>query len=220
MKNRRFYLLCSFLSNVLIFVMAFYAVGMSFREHARGVYQESGWATFRYFTTDSNLLCGLASLLTAGFSLPMLLGKTERVPRSILLLKYFGTCAVSLTFTVVILFLGPVFGYGSMYGDASFYMHGVIPILAMVSWIVFDRGYRPKLWAVPAAMVFVAVYGIVYYFQVVIRGVSHGGWRDFYAFTHGGKWWLSILLIGIGAAILCILMLFLHNRCDREKPGE
>ena len=220
MKSRRFLILCSFLADLLIFVMAFYAVGMSWRYHASGEFNGSGLTTFRYFTTDSNILCGLVSLLAAGFTLPVLFEKREQVPKFALLLKYAGACAVSLTFTVVIVFLGPIYGYELMYRGASFYMHGIVPILAMVSWICFDRGYRLKFWAVPVSMIFVAIYGIVYFYQVVVRGIAHGGWPDFYAFTRGGRWWLSILFVGLGAAVLCIVLLILHNCCDREKKQK
>lgn len=220
MKNRRFLVLCSFLADLLIFVMAFYAVGMTWRRQTGGEFNGSGLVTFRYFTTDSNILCGLVSLLAAAFTLPVFLSKRERVPDFVLLLKYAGACAVSLTFTVVLVFLGPIYGYDMMYRGASFYMHGIVPMLAMVSWIAFDRGYRPKPWAIPFALIFVAVYGVVYFIQVVARGPARGGWPDFYAFARGGRWWLSLILVFLGAAILCFLLLFLHNRCDREKPDK
>ena len=220
MKNRRFYLLCSFLSNVLIFVMAFYAVGTSIRYHGGGEFNGTGFRTFRSFTTDSNILAGLFSLLAAGFTLPALLSKRERIPKFVLVLKYVGASAVSLTFFVVLAFLGLIYGYGSMYRGASFYMHGVVPLLTMISWIAFDRGAHLKFRAMLFGMIPVVLYGVVYFAQVVLRGPARGGWPDFYAFTLGGRWWLSMTVVFLGAALLCFLLLFLHNRCDREKPGE
>ena len=216
MKNRRFLVLCSFLSNVLIFVMVFYAVGTSWREYAATNANGMGFKTFRYFTTDSIVLCGIASLLAAGFTLPVLLKKRERVPKGVLLFKYTGACAVALTFAVVLAFLGPIHGYGSMFIGTSFYLHGIVPILAMVSWIAFDRGCRLKVRAFLLGLIFAAAYGAVYFIQVVVRGFSNGGWMDFYMLRRGCRWWLSFPLVGLGAAVLCILLLVLHNRCDRE----
>ena len=216
MKNRRFFLLCSFLSNVLVFVMAFYAVGSSIRYHGGGEFNGTGFRTFRYFTTESNILAGIVSLLAAGFTLPVLLGKRERVPKFALVLKYVGSCAVALTFFVVLAFLGLIYGYGMMYRGASFYMHGIVPILAMVSWIVFDRGAHLKIQAFLFGLIPVVLYGVMYFVQVVLRGPARGGWEDFYAFTRGGKWWLSLMIVFAGAAVLCLLLLFLHNRCDRS----
>ena len=217
MKNRRFFLLCSFLADLLIFVMAFYAVGTAVRTLGGGEFNGTGLRTLRYFTTESNILCGIVSLLAAAFTLPVFLGKRERIPKSVLVLKYVGSCAVALTFFVVLAFLGLIYGYGMMYRGASFYMHGIVPILAMVSWIVFDRGAHLRVRAVLFGLVPVVIYGVIYFIQVVVLGKARGGWEDFYAFARGGKWWLSLPIVFFGAAILCFLLLFLHNRCDREN---
>ena len=101
-RKRRFICLCSFLADLLIFVLAFYAVWIAVRGH-RG---RADFSTFKYFTTDSNAFAGAVSLLAAAYTLPVLLGKKECVPKPVLILKYVGTCSVALTFFVVLLFLG------------------------------------------------------------------------------------------------------------------
>ena len=219
MKNRRFLLLCSFLSNMLIFVMAAAAVGRSYKAHASGALSSSGVTTFRYFTTDSNILAGAFALIAGVFGLFALLKKRDRIPEAAVLLKYIGTCAVSLTFTVVIVFLGPIYGYGSMYTGASFYMHGIVPMLSMISFIAFDRGYRLPKSRVLFGLIPTVIYGTVYFTMVVLIGKEKGGWPDFYAFTRGGFWWLSLILCFGGSAVLCILLRLLHNRCEK-RPGE
>ena len=93
-QKRRFICLCSFLADLLIFVLAFYAVWIAVRGH-RG---RADFSTFKYFTTDSNAFAGAVSLLAAVFTFPVLIGKKERVPKPVLILKYVGTCAVGLTF--------------------------------------------------------------------------------------------------------------------------
>ena len=216
MKNRRFYAVCSFLADLLIFVMALYAVGTSIQAHAAREFNGTGYYTFRYFTTDSNILCGIMALIAAAFTLPVILNKSDRVPRAVLVLKYVGTVAAALTFFVVIVFLGPIYGYSMMYRGASFYLHGIVPFLAMVSWIAFDRGCYLKLRAIFLTLVPVALYGIVYFYKVVVLGPARGGWKDFYALARGGKWWLSIILMGAGTLLIAFLLMFLHNRCDRE----
>ncbi len=154
MKKKQFYNLCSFLTDLLIFALAFYAIWTAV--HERG--GKPDYSTFRYFTTDSNALAGAVSFLAAAFTFPVLIGKRERVPKSVLILKYVGTCAVGLTFFVVLLFLGMIFGHETQYDGTSLYMHGIIPMLAMVSWIAFDRGahlrYRTFLFGlIPVALV-------------------------------------------------------------------
>ena len=211
MKKRRFFYLCSFLADLLIFALTLYAIWLAV--HVRG--GKNDFSTFRTFTTESNTLAGAASLLAAVFTFPVLIGKKERVPKPVLILKYVGTCAVALTFLVVLLFLGMIFGHNTMYNGSSFYMHGIIPVLMMVSWIVFDRGahlrYRAFLWG----LIPIVLYGILYVVQVFVRSVAHGGWLDFYAFNINGRWQLSLMLVFAGAAVLCFLLLLLHNCCDR-----
>lgn len=216
MKKKQFYSLCSFLTDLLIFALAFYAIWTAV--HERG--GKPDYSTFRYFTTDSNALAGAVSLLAAAFTFPVLIGKRERVPKSVLILKYVGTCAVGLTFFVVLLFLGMIFGHETQYDGTSLYMHGIIPMLAMVSWIAFDRGAHLRYRTFLFGLIPVVLYGILYIIQVFGRSVAHGGWLDFYAFNIGGKWQLSIMLVFAGAGILCFLLLFLHNCCDRQKGGK
>ena len=116
--------------------MAFYAVWIAVRGH-RG---RADFSTFKYFTTDSNAFAGAVSLLAAAYTLPVLLAKKECVPKPVLMLKYVGTCSVALTFFVALLFLGVIFGHGTMYDGIGFYMHGIVPVLTMISWIALDRG--------------------------------------------------------------------------------
>ena len=211
MKKRRVFFLFSFLADLLIFALAFHAVWLAV--HVRG--GGTDFSTFRSFTTQSNTLAGAVSLLAAVFTFPVLIGKKEYVPKPVLILKYVGTCAVALTFFVVLLFLGRIFGLHTMYDGSSFYMHGIIPVLTMVSWIVFDRGahlrYRAFLWG----LIPIVLYGILYLVQVFVRSVADGGWLDFYAFNIHGRWQLSVMLVFAGAAVLCFLLLHLHNCCDR-----
>lgn len=211
MKKRRYLCLCSFLADLLIFSLACYAVWLAVHARRGG----TDFSTFRTFTTQSNTLAGAVSFLAAVFTFPVLIGKKERVPKPVLILKYVGTCAVALTFFVVLLFLGVIFGHDTMYDGSSFYMHGVIPVLMMASWIVFDRGihlpYKAFLWG----LIPIVLYGILYLVQVFVRGAANGGWMDFYAFNIHGRWPLSVLLVFAGAAILCFLLLLLHNCCDR-----
>ncbi len=208
-RKRRFICLCSFLADLLVFVLAFYAVWIAVRGH-RG---RADFSTFKYFTTDSNAFAGAVSLLAAAYTLPVLLGKKECVPKPVLILKYVGTCSVALTFFVVLLFLGVIFGHGTMYDGTGFYMHGIIPVLTMISWIALDRGAHLRKRAFLFGLIPAVLYGILYVIQVFMRSVAHGGWLDFYAFNIGGRWQLSMMLVFAGAGVLCFLLLFLHNCC-------
>ncbi|HPE52336.1 MAG TPA: hypothetical protein PLS83_12650, partial [Methanothrix soehngenii] len=68
--------------------------------------------TFRYFTTDSNLLAAAASLLLILLEARSLLSGQFALPAWALLVKLVGTAAVSVTLLTVLVFLGPSAGYG------------------------------------------------------------------------------------------------------------
>ena len=70
-----------------------------------------GWSDLKYFTVESNLLVGVVAVV---YLVWRLLGKGE-MPKWLSILKYLSTAAVFVTFTVVVIFLGPLYGLGRMY---------------------------------------------------------------------------------------------------------
>ena len=89
-------------------------------------FSEEGWRTLRFYTTDSNLLCGIASLLYMIKSFPQLNGEgkgvvsryfqkkqktgvflAEEKASLITLLRFISTASLMVTFVVVLLVLGP-----------------------------------------------------------------------------------------------------------------
>ena len=89
-------------------------------------FSEEGWRTLRFYTTDSNLLCGIASLLYMIKSFPKLNGEgkgvvsryfqkkqktgvflAEEKASLITLLRFISTASLMVTFVVVLLVLGP-----------------------------------------------------------------------------------------------------------------
>jgi len=145
----------------------------------------------KYFTFLSNVLGAVASLLIIIF--PNLL--------PIWILKYVGTVAMTVTFVTVLVFLGPALGYKRVLEKHDFWMHLVNPILALVSFCVFER--RPmSVWQALFGMLPVALYGMFYGYKVMLAKEGHR-WEDFYGFNKGNKWYLSVILMILGTAIIC-----------------
>ena len=85
----------SLILNILNFVLVAGCI-------AWGVKKTDPWTRlFRYFTTLSNVLCAIASLIVVICEL------CGALPFWVLLLKYVGTAAVTVTMLTVFLFLGP-----------------------------------------------------------------------------------------------------------------
>ena len=177
----------------------------------------SGAYRFVFFTVDSNILAGLSALILLPLKFRRL--KTGKpLPRAAITLSLISVSAVTVTFLTVLLFLGPVFGFGSMYTGNNLWLHMVCPLLCIASY-VFDSESEGRV-NVPYTLLSVlptVVYGAVYFIMVIIVGQENGGWADFYGFNMGGKWYISMAAM-LAAAYLIGLGLWAAERlCSKKK---
>ena len=155
--------------------------------------------TFKYFTTLSNLFCAAASILMIVFS------AAGSVPGWVLLIKYTGTCAVTVTFITVMVFLGPTKGgYKDLLFGPEFMLHLACPVLAIVSYIFFEKQPQP-FWTVVFGELPVLLYGALYLYKVVIAP-EEKRWEDFYGFNRGGKWPVSFAALVIGGFVISVVI--------------
>ncbi len=167
---------------------------------------------FNLFTTDSNLLCAAAAAFMIPFEI-RLLKKGTPVPRWVFLVKYVGTCAVTLTFFTVVCFLGPMMGFMDMvFGGTSIYMHFFGPILGFVSFCFLETSQPISLPTSLIGLIPMLVYGGVYCYMVVILTAERGGWIDFYQFNQGGYWYISFAVIMAAMFGFCSVIRLVHNR--------
>ena len=127
-------------------------------------FMSGGFRTLKYFTVLSNLLEAAACIV-------WIINGNEK-------LKYVGAVSVGLTFTVVVVFLGPLFGYLMMFTGPSLWMHGIVPLAAMAECIIFNRErltVRDNLLAVLPML----VYGIFYLGNIIINGIPGNDWYGF-----------------------------------------
>ena len=139
---------------------------------------EEGWRTLRFYTTDSNLLCGIASLLYMIKSFPKLNGEgkgvvsryfqkkqktgvflAEEKASLITLLRFISTASLMVTFVVVLLVLGPENGYAHEFlGGMRFYSHLICPFLSLFLFVTGEEPV-PKKW-IPYALYATLLYAI------------------------------------------------------------
>ncbi len=163
---------------------------------AGGNLSSTGLRSLRYFTVLSNLLCGAAALIHLAFLL------RKSVPSWVLRLSYVAAVAVGVTLMVVLLFLGPLYGYRSMLEGANLWFHLVIPLLAILDHILLEQGERPAFRDTLLAMLPPFLYGLGYAANLLINGFG-GEWpdtNDWYLFFH----WGTAVGIIIYAAILAL----------------
>lgn len=164
----------------------------------------SGAKTFRYFTTDSNLFAALACLILTPFSLRIAITGAGTLPAWAQALKYTAVCAITLTLLTVLFFLAPTQGFDKMFGGANLWLHLICPLVCILSFLFFESRERLDLWVTFPALVPILLYSAVYLVMVVVVGEDRGGWKDFYGFNRGGKWYLALPLM-LGTAYLITL---------------
>ena len=160
-----------------------------------GALWRAGFGRFIYFTVDSNLLAALALAIAVPFKIRRM-RKGIPLPTAVTVLCFTGASAVTVTFLTVVVFLGPLYGYGSMYAGNNLLLHMICPLLTVASFI-FDCGGEKRLdpRLTPAGVLPTLIYGAVYFIMVIVIGQKNGGWADFYGFNIGGRWYISIVVM-------------------------
>lgn len=206
-------ILASVVCNLLNLIAVAVCVARFFLRSGDGNMRVSGWQGFIYFTVDSNVLAALSSLALAIFCLRHW-GKGElRLPRWLLTFKLAGTSAVTLTLVTVLAFLGPLYGYGSMFVGSNLFLHLLCPLLCIGSFVFLERGARLPFSATLLATLPTVVYGAVYMTCVVWLHV----WQDFYGFNMGGMWFVSAPVMILVSWGLALGLRKLHAVCSAGK---
>ena len=119
---------------------------------------------FIFYTEDSNILSACICAMVAVGQLVCIFTGRE-LPRWLHTLKYIATCCLTLTFLTVVFVLGPMYEDGNgwyimLFTGSMLYHHFLNPVVAMVSFLLFEREPRLPLVSVPLALVPTIVYGV------------------------------------------------------------
>ena len=201
--------------NIFIAVAAFGSwIAMSL--YGQSMLAEPGLSNPRYFTVLSNLLTGTAAVIWLAVS-----DRGGEGLRRAETLKFVAAAAVGLTFTVVMVFLGPLYGYPMMFTGANFFFHLIIPLVAAAEIIFLsDAAYtaRDNLLAVIPTL----IYGSIYLLNNYINGI--GEWpdtNDWYSFLRWG-YPVGIAIFAIACVITWLIGLMMRkcNAAHRLKKTE
>lgn len=198
------------ITNIVIVVLV--TIGMYMTMTYRSAWMEfqmRGIMCLRYFTVQSNLFAGIVALIALFYQ-----GKATKV------LKLMSASATGLTFAVVALFLGPVYGYHRMYKNANLFFHLIVPLIAMVDYVLLPDVKKEMKWKILSAMLTV-LYGTGYILNILINGMGgrypHN--NDFYFFLRWG-WGAAILIFAViillSFGITCLLS-WLNSKVGRYR---
>lgn len=110
------------------------------------------WMFFTYFTNISNILIDIILVLFLVLDVKKLKGKEgksgkDRKNQKLYIIKYLFTISITLTFLVYLCILAPTSNAGFIQsyfrnGAASFCVHFVTPVLAIIDFFLFDYEYQ------------------------------------------------------------------------------
>lgn len=217
----------SLIINLSIVYFTISAIAYTFRSDIIVVdpwYGFVGFDSLKFFTSLSNILVALASFVMLIFNIKNLSKGTNYYPAWATTFKYLATVGVAVTFFTVAFFLapaGPISGksFLSFYTANSFFLHFLTPVLAIISFVLFEKMDNFKFSETLWGLLPVVLYAIVYVIMVVIVG-SEGGWPDFYGFTFGGSVWAAICSCVVMISLtwgLSVLIRFVHIKWTLQK---
>lgn len=155
---------------------------------------------FRYFTVLSNVFCAAAAAVTA---IAYAFGP---LPLWVVILKYVGTAAVTVTLVTVFAFLGPVSGeWKHLLSGPDLLWHLICPLLAIVSFCAFEHRIRFGFGWVLLGVLPVVLYGAFYMYKVLVVP-EEKRMEDFYGFNKDGKWYLSVPMMLIGTFVISVIL--------------
>ena len=152
----------SLLLNGLIIIFEVIALIMNLHENG---------LLIEYYTTDSNLLALVSSLI---YFVYLLL--EEKMPRWLEIFKYMTTICLTITFLVVIFILAPMYDFNYkffLFDGAFIYQHFLCPIIAIITFLFFDTLHNFNIRDYIRGIYLTIIYAIVL-ISLNIAGVVKG----------------------------------------------
>ena len=97
-----------------------------------------GASVFYFFTVQSNIFIIAIAFLFLGHEIICLINKKETINQVMLQIKFVATVAITITFLVFFTMLAPLMGVDYLLSFKNFSLHAIVPMLAIIDFIVFD----------------------------------------------------------------------------------
>ena len=202
-----------FILNLIIVIFAVIGIILMLTSEAEeGALQSSGLENFKFYTVLTNVFCGIVALVY----LVALCAK--KAAAKLAALKLAAVCGVAITFAVVAFMFGPLYGFLQFYKRGNLFFHLLLPVTAMIEFIIVKRRKIPFKYTVFAAVP-TLLYAIGYLLNILINGIG-GPWpdtNDFYGFLNWG-WPVGIAIFtGIPLTAFGVANIF---RAISNKRGK
>lgn len=189
-----------------------------------------GGSVFFFFTVQSNIFIIVMALLFLINEVVQLITKKSFINQTLLFIKYVATVAITVTFLVFFTMLAPLMGMDYLLSFNNFSLHAIVPILAIVDFILFDTDihltYSNSLFATIAPIsyvlfvyigaIFKLQYGENLYYPYFFLDFETNGFL--FEKGMGVIPWIIILLAGIcGLGCLYTLIIKLRQKSISKK---
>ena len=212
----------SLILNILIVIIVtlgtiFMFTGFTFMR-SELLLESNGYSMFRFYTVDSNILIGIASLILLIFELKLLNHKIDNIPLGVSIFKYLSTSGITLTFLVTLLFLSPQYGFYAMYNNTNLLFHLIVPLLSIISYIFFekhDNKYKYAFYGIIPMFIY-----SIFYILNIITHINDGGLTfkyDFYGFLRGNlsNIYIVIPIIYFVTYFISLTLLFFNRKVNK-----
>lgn len=179
-----------------------------------------GFGMFKFYTQDSNLLLLITSFFYVIYVAFNWKKNIIEVPIWLQTLKYISAASVTVTFVVVVTILSWTMPFGLKYmlfDGSMLYHHTLCPILAIISFVFFEKYEFNSKIQVLRTLYFTFIYGIILIILNIVR-IVEGPYP--FLMVYNQPIWISVLwfLIIIGLALFSALILkYLNIKCNLTK---
>lgn len=187
----------SIILNIIIFVLTLVSLiimmtGFKFMIGYEPVLESTRLGVFRFFTVQSNIFMGIASLIFLIEEMKVLKEFQESISMNKYILKLTSTTAVSLTFFIVFTYLGPISegGIKTMLMNSNLFFHLFIPILSIIVFIFFEKTNQIDIKKTLYGTIPTIIYEFYYLTNILIH-MENGKVSplyDWYWFVQNGVW--------------------------------
>ena len=205
-----------FLLDLAVVAVVTYAVIKMVESTKGGALVSGGLGALKYYTVLSNIFCAISCLFAA---LHFIITRGRNLPSWLYVFRLMGSSVVSVTFLVVILFLGLVYGYKLMFTGVSFWLHLIAPVAAIIGQLLLKSERKLRIRASFWGIVPTVFYGVGYISVNAIQwtGTSNPA-TDFYRFLAWG--WGIGCGIFLGVFLINWLVSLLYWAIGRKAENE
>ena len=167
------------------------------------------------FTGLSNLFIGLVCLVCACYRL---IYKVDVLPKWLFMVKIIFLANITITFLITAIYLSPNLGadWWKLYVNASLFNHFFTPVLAIVSFLIFEKKVETKWYHCFYSLIPIAIYGVMYTINVYTHLNPDGSTSliyDIYGFfRYGIGVFIPFLLFFFGAAFGLTILYRFENK--------